>query len=236
MSKICPVCRSKDAQVRAAYRGSHPIFLGLERTHCSSCEMVFVSPMPTETALSEYNASYFSTAHGGTPSNKVTRAFFSGIARLRMTHIERYIQTQRIQVAKLLELGPGPGVFAKNWLEKYPTTSYMAYETDISCHPSLQKVGVTLLDSASRVGNSDVDLIVMSHVLEHVTDPIQFLTTSTQNLRKGGAIFIEVPCRDYEHKPLDEPHLLFFDKEPMRLLLQQLGFNNIQISYHGVTL
>jgi len=34
---------------------------------------------------------------------------------------------------------------------------------------------------------------------------------ATQNIRKGGAIFIEVPCQDYEHK----------------------SFDDIQVSYHG---
>ncbi len=136
--------------VRAVYRGSHPIFSGIGRMHCSACGMGFASPMPVETALGEYNASYFSTAHGGYKSNVVAKAFFSGIARLRMAHIVRYIEVMCIPVGNVLELGPGPGIFAKNWLEKYPKTSYMACETDISCHSSLQKMGVTLLESASK--------------------------------------------------------------------------------------
>ena len=69
--------------------------------------------------------------------------------------------------------------------------------------------------------------------LEHVSSPIQFICRTTQNLRKGGALFIEVPCRDWEHKPIDEPHLLFFDKEPLKRLLKNQGFGEIKVSYHG---
>ena len=73
----------------------------------------------------------------------------------------------------------------------------------------------------------------MSHVLKHVSRPMEFLKYATRNLRKGGTLFIEVPCRDWEHKPIDEPHLLFFDKGPMQHLLRHLGFEDIQVSYHG---
>jgi SAM-dependent methyltransferase len=93
------------------------------------------------------------------------------------------------------------------------------------------------------VNLSDVvptDLVVMSHVLEHISDPIKFIQIATSGLRQGGALFIEVPCRDWEHKDLDEPHILFFDKRPLQLLLQRAGFNDIEVSYqtsfkdHGV--
>jgi hypothetical protein len=74
---------------------------------------------------------------------------------------------------------------------------------------------------------------VISHVLEHVPNPKEFLKSVTKNLKVGGVLFIEVPCKDYEHKSIIEPHLLFFDKEPMRLLLEGLMFDQIQVSYHG---
>lgn len=161
-------------------------------------------------------------------------AFFSGIARLRISYIEQYLDKHNITVTALLELGPGSGFFARNWLDRHQQTIYMAVETDISCHASLQVIGVSLVEiSANTIDNTPIDLLVMSHVLEHVSDPVKFLTDATRNLRKGGALFIEVPCRDCEHKPIDEPHLLFFDKKPMHHLLSNLGFDDIQLSYHG---
>jgi len=196
--------------------------------------MAFADPMPQDSALEEYNASYFASAHNGQPRNSLAMAFFSGIAHLRIAHIEHYLNSQNITVSSLLEFGPGTGFFARNWLARYPQTSYKACETDTSCHDSLKDVGVHLVEvSAKPEDNMPVDLVVMSHVLEHVSNPIKFLTDATRNLRKGGALFIEVPCRDWEHKPIDEPHLLFFDKGPMQHLLSHLGFEDIQVSYHG---
>jgi len=234
VDSFCPVCGSTDIETKGAYRGTHLTFTGLKRAHCRLCGMVFAVPMPQNSALEEYNASYFSSAHGGQPRDPRTMAFFSGIARLRLAHIERYLDKHNINVSVLLEMGPGQGFFARNFLEKHPETTYRAIETDTSCHDSLKDVGVHLVKvSAKPEDNMPVDLVVMSHVLEHVSNPIKFLTDATRNLRKGGALFIEVPCRDWEHKLIDEPHLLFFDKGPMQHLLRQLGFNYIRVSYHG---
>jgi len=232
----CPICNNTQAKVHAAYRHSHASFAGLNRAHCDACGMVFASPMPAEAALKDYNTSYFSSAHDGLANNASTVAFFSGLSRLRIAHIERYLEIHHIDVSSVFELGPGSGVFARNWLEKHPKTKYAASETDHSCHPYLHQLGVNVVDNSVEFKPPATDLIVMSHVLEHVTNPIKFLSDATQCLRKGGALFIEVPCRDYEHKSQDEPHLLFFDKEPMQGLLGQLGFNNISLSYHGVRL
>lgn len=237
MIESCPVCESIDVEVRESYRGTHPIFRGLRRAHCRSCGMVFATPMPDDKALEEYNASYFASAHGGQPRSPVATAFFSGIARLRLAYLERYLDRQGITVSSLMELGPGRGFFARNWLAQHSATTYLAIETDTSCHTSLREAGAHLVDaSAMAEGNTSVDLVVMSHVLEHVSNPTKFLKDATRNLRKGGAIFIEVPCRDWEHKSIDEPHLLFFDKGPLHQMLSTLGFERIQVSYHGQTI
>jgi len=234
MTGACPICGAFNFEIQGDYRGANPVFLGMKRAHCNTCEMVFANPMPSDSALAEFNSSYFSSAHGGKPQSRTATAFFSGIARLRVAYLEPYLTTHQITVSRVLELGPGPGFFARNWLEKHPSTIYNAIETDSSCHASLQEIGVCLMDPDQLHAKGEpFDLIVMSHVLEHISRPIEFISEATKNLRKGGVLFIEVPCRDWEHKPIDEPHLLFFDKEPMKRLLENQGFGEIKVSYHG---
>lgn len=193
--------------------------------------MSFASPMPSDAELSEYNAAYFENAHGGTPTSRSIVAFFSGISRLRLAFLQQFLRRYRIHIDSALELGPGPGYFARGFLESEPRCAYFAIETDKSCHNQLRNSGVRLIDNLEAV---QTDLVVMCHVLEHVPDPVNFIRRSTEGLKSGGALFIEVPCRDWEHKTLDEPHILFFDKQPMRTLLHRLGFKDVEVSYHGV--
>ena len=226
----CPVCNSTNTKVMAPFRFKNPVFTGCSRAVCLDCEMVFASPMPANAALSAYNASYFSTAHGGQPTNPLVLAFSSGIARLRLAFVKRFLERYQIAVDRVLELGPGPGFFARSWLEHSPGSVYSVIETDSSCHEALKGLGVHLLAACDDV---PTDLVVMSHVLEHVPDPVEFVLSATRGLRQGGALFVEVPCKDWEHKALDEPHVLFFDKKPMQQLLMGLGFGDIEIGYYG---
>jgi len=230
---ICPVCGGGNSRRQGAFRHKHPIFAGCSRAICGDCSMVFAAPMPTDADLANYNASYFVTAHGGQPSSPLAQAFFAGIARLRLAFLRAFLDKHRIDVERVLELGPGPGFFARSWLEQVPQSIYSALETDRSSHESLLKLGVKLVDTADEVS---ADLVVMSHVLEHVSDPVGFVRAATRGLRAGGAVFIEVPCRDWEHKTLDEPHILFFDKVSMYRLLNGLGFTDIEIAYYGQTI
>ena len=76
-------------------------------------------------------------------------------------------------------------------------------------------------------------MVIASHVVEHVSDPLSFLNNIIDYIRPGGSIFIEVPCQDHLYKSLDEPHLLFFTDQSLQLLLETLGFVDIQLSFHG---
>lgn len=229
----CPVCGSNNTKVVASFRYQNPVFTGCSRALCAECGMLFASPMPTDAALSAYNASYFSAAHGGQPTSPLVVAFSSGIARLRIAFVKRYLAKHQISVKQILESGPGPGFFARSWLKYFPDSIYSVVETDVSCHKSLQALGARLVGASDLV---PADLVVMSHVLEHVPQPVKFIQAATRGLRPGGVLFIEVPCRDWEHKALDEPHVLFFDRVPMRRLLDDLGFTDIEIAYYGQTI
>jgi SAM-dependent methyltransferase len=227
----CPICNGIQVEIIDNYRNSHPSFSSLIRVNCKDCEMVFANPMPSDNALENFNANYFDSAHGGLAQSMQATAFFKAIARIRGAHLQKYIDKLNIKLKSILEIGPGPGFFAANWLLKNPDIDYKVMETDTSCYDSLNTIGVKILNPKEEF--EQVEAVVISHVLEHVSNPKEFLKTVTQNLKVGGILFIEVPCKDYEHKDLDEPHLLFFDKSPMKLLLTDLKFDRIQVSYHG---
>jgi SAM-dependent methyltransferase len=199
--------------------------------------MVYATPMPADEILTDYNANYFESAHNGLTTNRVSVNFFSAVAWIRIQHIEKYVKDFNITVKRVLEIGPGIGYFAKNWLSVNPDNQYNAVETDPSCYKSLSKAGVGLLTRSQMAEKNEFfDMAVLSHVLEHVSRPKDFLITILASVRKGGIVFIEVPCLDWQHKSQDEPHLLFFEKKSMNTLLTSVGFSNIQLSYHGKTI
>lgn len=234
MDTTCIVCSSSQVHSLRAFKGASKIFDQKYLKECLDCHMVFIDPMPSEEELTKYNATYFESAHGGHPSNPSAVAFFSGIGKLRGAYVDAFLTKNNFSAQKVLEVGPGHGYFAENWIVKHPQVQYFGVETDESCHDALQQAGVHVLSPEQvETAVDHVDLVIISHVLEHVSNPQGFLHAVTKKLRKGGILFVEVPCFDWQHKELDEPHLLFFDKEPMKLLLNQVGFEGIEVNYYG---
>jgi SAM-dependent methyltransferase len=238
VNAVCPVCSHADSRLIRNYRYHHPVFAGRALVSCNHCQMVFVSPMPDEAAWDAYNSGYFENAHGGLTTDKLGMAFHSAINLVRVLHVEAFQKLHNISIENVLEIGPGSGQFANKWLSRHKETqTYYGIESDEICHEKLKAMGVNVSsDPATLQAGQRFDLVVISHVLEHTIDPVKFLNDCTRLLSPGGILFLEVPCKDYEHKELDEPHLLFFDKHPMELLLGKTGFGNCKLSYHGNTI
>lgn len=229
----CPVCQGGNTSKVAPFRGKSAIFRACSLVACADCGMVYASPMPAREELEAYNSDYFSSAHGGAPTSRVALAFFSAMSKLRLEYLKKYLAKWGC-VGGVLEYGPGHGFFAGSWLGWRRQDQYFAIETDRSCHEALRRIGVKLIDSPDEVPiEVSISLVVMSHVLEHVPDPIAFVRNATLNLRPGGVLFVEIPCQDWAHKDLDEPHILFFDKSSMRKLLADQGFVDINLGYFG---
>ena len=232
----CPLCSANDISSAQAYVSKSEAFGGMEIVKCMSCEMIFAWPPPSAQSLEQYNSGYFDAAHGGVAKDEISTAFFKGIAAIRVQHVLNYARKSDIKISRVLEIGPGTGFFAREWLAQNPNVQYSAIETDSSCHEPLNEAGINVRSLAGNDQEAQIDLIVMSHVLEHVSDPESFVADATKKLRPGGALFIEVPCRDHEHKEIHEPHLLFFDKKQLGTLLGKTGFLKINLSYHGHSL
>jgi len=228
----CVVCGSSQLTRLSPYRYKHEMFSSCNLYQCQHCQFAFANPMPDDQSLEKYNASYFSNAHDGLPQDSVSLAFHSAINKLRAIYVEQNISID--ECTNVLEIGGGAGHFAKYWKSKRPQTDYYMIETDVNCHKALQDLNIQFFAKVEELSEDmEFDLIVMSHVLEHTNSPFEFLSKMFSRLKKGGAIFIEVPCNDWKFKAEEEPHLLFFDKKPMEILLENVGFKQQSCHYYG---
>ena len=89
--------------------------------------------------------------------------------------------------------------------------------------------GKVIESSVEEFSNNEVfDLIWMSHVLEHLVEPIKFLKKIQNNLKKDSIFFIEVP--NCEYQPMlknsieKNPHLFHFTKKSLSKLVESIGY------------
>ena len=172
---FCPVCNSHNIKFQSVYRNTHNYFSNLNRVSCLECRLNFANPMPKTSLLNNYNASYHASAHGGSDRNINQQAFFSGLAKTRLDFIKKNIYLNRQNSYNVLEIGPGPGAFVKVWMEAFTKSIYSVIESDKACHNDLKRLGVKIIENENKI--EKYDFIIISHVLEHVTNPKDFLNT-----------------------------------------------------------
>lgn len=80
------------------------------------------------------------------------------------------------------------------------------------------------------------DLVTVYQVLEHIDDPIKFLTTIYKYLKPGGFLCIEVPniqdalisvynIKSYSDFWFREPHVFYFSPKTLSMMLKRSGFS-----------
>tara|TARA_B100001059_G_C17747477_1_gene535182 strand:+ start:188 stop:1111 length:924 start_codon:yes stop_codon:yes gene_type:complete len=230
----CPICASGDIFYRSKYIHRNLCFESLKLYNCNTCHLNFSHPNIDAKKLTAYNSSYHQNAHDGHNRNSKLESFFSGISKLRIITIRESYKVKKN--CSVLEIGSGPGYFIKEWLKQFPQTKYTVFEPDKVLHSTLESLGVDFIFDINRIKNNNFDIIIISHVLEHVQEPYDFITPLKASLKKGGIFFIEVPCRDWIHKVVHEPHLLFFEKKSFQFLAKKLNLKILKSAYYGTTL
>ena len=164
-----------------------------------------------EGALSGYyRAEYRAVAQIGVgdPGHRWYRARATALAMLAAEHLPR-------SPARVFELGAGYGYNLLAVKELYPAAQLFTDELDET---------VTLPEAINRAEISEgvYDVVILSHVLEHFTDPKRLIRSALNALAPGGILIIEVPNDVPGIFPLngpDEPHLTFFTAQTLMALL-----------------
>jgi hypothetical protein len=215
----CPSCGGEHL-LTMAFPSKVEQWRDLEVIVCQDCGFGFVPHLHFD--LNEYYANEYGQTHGrknlkpsffkiidSNESKKVARSRWHA----KMLY-ERFGTFDRV-----LDIGAGPGFF----LHYVKANKRYALEYDTMSHPLLKHIGVDIINSLDDV--SDLDLIVMSHTLEHFTvDAYKaYVDTVLGKLKSGGILLIEVPEFGFlninSKMPNDkghEPHTLFFS--PVSLL------------------
>ena len=226
----CPICESM-GQFHKDYTASNPIFTGLAIHSCLNCGFFYVYKMPSSTELEKYNSSYWDNAHSYLASSSFDNPWFQLLANLRHNYLEEFVDLNNLSI---LEVGPGEGYLAKRILSEHTNVSYHVVESDKSVFNVLNTLPIKVYgDFLSIPSNQKYDLVIASHVLEHVSDPQDFIASIQSFVRTSGLLFIEVPCLDFLYKSFHDPHLLFFDKPSLGYLLKDNSFEVLDLSYCG---
>jgi 2-polyprenyl-3-methyl-5-hydroxy-6-metoxy-1,4-benzoquinol methylase len=212
---LCPACGSSGWEPAGRARSLVALFDRRPLGRCPACGLVFVTEPPDADELAELNAQYWSVAQA--PS-RYSALVHEAQMQSRAVYLERHLGV--FEGKRVLDIGAGTGLLGRVVRDRGWRIEYHAVESDPWCEAALRGNGAAFVwqDLAGCI-RSDFDLVVLSHVLEHVTRPRELLATVRARLATGGYVFIEVPNQDHLHKHDFGTHLLSFAQPVLATLV-----------------
>ena len=225
----CPVCQG--AGDWYTDRGEYKIFC------CTNCTLFFTSPVPDAEELKTLYRNEWSVPVGQTYTHrkKLTRAWRLGLRARKLRRLS--------SGNSLLEIGCGPGDFLRG-------ARLAGFTTIVGVEPGdgeaeyARGLGFEIRNRMFlEVDFADArfDVIVSRQVIEHVLNPVEFLTTAAALLRPGGCIMLETPCSSHfkarlagkDWRYLWPPwHLNIFNEKSFTALFEKCGLEAVSFRRH----
>ncbi len=237
MRTNCPACESKTFTEEFEK-------LGFKYVSCKTCSTLFVNPRPSFKVLNEFYSTSTSTSFW-------VNEFFKPVAEVRRKKIFKpraeYI-SKAIDKNKLLvigDIGAGFGLFLEELRKILPDNHYIAIEpsgdmADICIEKELETKCMSLEDIDDL--EKGFDLLTTFELSEHLFEPVPFFKKTYSLLKPEGYLFLttlngkgfDIMLLWEKSKSITPPHHLnFFNPTSIRLLLERIGFEIIEISTPG---
>jgi len=130
---------------------------------------------------------------------------------------------------KILEIGCYDGSFLN--LFKKDGWNCQGVEPSVGAKIAKEKYGLDVIGGFFEPGQFEkntFDLVVVKHVIEHVSDPLEFSREAAAMVKEGGFLYIEVPnsyvsLYDRYFPEFHVDHLSYFTIPSIENLLQRIG-------------
>jgi len=224
----CPLCGCKAFSrfKKIRYQG---LLISLVR--CEKCTLVLQSPRLTEEALERFYATEYrldqTDSHGRNQYERGQR---------RGTYIVEYLSENGKTLGQgdtILEVGCGHGGILGHLQDVGCIVAGCDPESIATEYAKSQGLDIRHgFDDQLSDFEGKADAVVLSHVLEHVEEPIKFLSKIGRLLKSEGVIYVEVPGINNPrvvHKGYGAQlgHLVYFTEKTLRDTASAAGYEVI---------
>jgi len=227
--RTCPLCGSDRSQPfdQREIRGWF-----VTNRLCSNCGLVYQSPRMTEAELDAFYVDNYRLLQEGNvdPTDRNMAA-----QRLRVIALLNFVYSYVQTVSRHLDIGCSLGILLQDFQAAYHTQSY-GIEPGESHRSQACKKGLKVFASLRELEQQETsrfDFISMSHVLEHLPDPVGYLIHLRKHLlQPHGWLLLEVPNL-YAHDVFEIAHLVAYSPHTLRQTIEKAGFDIVCIEAHG---
>jgi len=259
--KYCPICKSKnikiikelefrypetiknyyvDKRLRIAFdkiaKCDRREILKYNILQCNDCGFIYLNPRSTdEEVLNKYYWIVEGMGIKNPDTNKVSKQKtgegLSWIDIIKEGRIRKSVEKYAdIQARTLLDFGGIDGRMCINLRNKYDCE--LIDLVKVSMYKKVKYIG----ESLEYCKNKKYDIILLSHVLEHVNKPLEYLLVIKKYLKGGkGIIVISVPAGYFnEWQHIREPltHCNYFSKDSLKRVMELAGLKTLEIKQY----
>ena len=186
----CVLCGNEDFDVIAE---KDEYGIPLETAVCNCCGLVFSLQQFAGQSAAIFYDEYYRKIYEGVPGPTLEHGYYKGLYEGRVPKVPRFIH----QDLTVVELGCGGGWNLLPYHKK--GIAHVGYDYDgYMVRFGREKYGLNLLEGGLETAQADgvrADFVIMSHVLEHTEDPVEFLKGTAAILKKDGVVRITVLSR-----------------------------------------
>jgi methionine biosynthesis protein MetW len=237
----CNLCESDDSTI---------LFNGRDRVHkkdglftvvkCNNCGLIYTNPRPKQTIISEYYPEVYWDIKENEEvnfENKLKKVVHKSINKI---YYQMKIPSQ--YSGKVLDIGCGDGKLLSN-LKNTGWETYGVEISDLAVEFARKKYGLNIFEGVAEDAMFEdefFDVIILSHVLEHLPDPKATLKEINRILKPNGLLIISIPnVNSFEAKHFKKywtawelpRHFYHFSNKTVETLLNKTGFNISKINY-----
>jgi len=227
--RTCLLCGSDRSRLfdQREFRG-HSVINRL----CLNCGLVYQSPRMTEAEANVFYAEEYRLFNEGSddPTSRNLKD-----QRGRAESLYTFIQSVVPGVSRHLDIGCSFGLLLQRFAESYHNQP-LGIEPGVGHRTHANKEGLTVyatLDELEKREKERFDLVSLSHVLEHLPDPVGYLVHLRETLMdKVGWLLLEVPNL-YAHDSFEVAHLVSYSRRTLMQTLEKAGFEIVRLERHG---
>lgn len=204
-------------------------FPKLEIGFCPSCDIPQVNhaTLQKDKLNAYYSYVYRAKAKLGVDSgSEYDKSYFSARAKAQAKLVKKYFKKNHAH--HIFEFGAGYGYTLSAVKEFFPHAEIYSNE----CDQTIKSI-CEIKDFNPSIY---YDIIIMSHVLEHLEYPQNYLENMINCLSHGGILFIEIPIETQYLSDLNnpvEPHITFFNLHTLKDFIKKHFNSQLEIIYAG---
>lgn len=217
---------------------------------CHDCGLVYLNPRPDVSELSTiYPSEYYAyhLAEKNVENENTGSLLYKARRHVYLSRLEKALSAcPGKDSLRVLDIGCADGR-ALNWYKQVRSTSVETFGVDFDAKAVELATKAGHKAFLGRFEEAELprdffDLVVATHVIEHVADPRAFTKRAFEVLKPGGIFLIETPnieaadARWFKNRHWGGYHFprhwIFYSPDTLRKLVEECGFTVLDTQFH----